>query len=692
MAQSGKLAEPIKIGQIELKNRMVMLVGNSSGGSGEQLIAHFSERAKGGAGLLLVGGMSTFDLGMAATQYLSRKDLTEEEKRAMREEAFGLYDDKLIPWLRKFTTAMHDNGSKVGAQILMAYEWKRDWKTNRDAPVEIVGASDVASHPSQGNSRALAVDEIHQIVEEFGDAAKRAREAGFDCVESHAGMGYFLNRFLSPRSNKRTDEYGGSIENRARILLELVESCQKKAGSDYPIIVRLSADDFMEDGNTLDHTKPISVLLERAGVAAIDVEAGWHECPVPMIQQWVRPGDFVYLADEIKKVVNIPVICGYRINDPILANNIVAEGKADLIGMARQLIADAEFPNKTLEGRFDEIRRCIACCRCLDLVRGGDHPGCSVNPRVAREVEYVMEPAAESKKVLVIGGGPAGMEAATAAALRGHKVTLADRGRRLGGSLLLAGVLNAELPNFVKYQEGQVRRLPIEVKLNTEVSPAFVEEVKPDVVILATGGMARTPEIPGVTRRNVLSGHDMLDAMIRTPRKEGLGQKLLWRLASSFLKYGYNPELIRKGLRFGFPFKKRVVIIGGGFGGCELADVLAEKGKEVTILEESPRLGYDVGMSTRWVVMQRLRRFGVNMEKNAKVVEITEKGVKALVDGSEKFFDADTVVLALPLEADDKFARELEGKGWNVNSIGDCADPGKVMEAVAAGFRAGYQV
>ena len=230
------------------------------------------------------------------------------------------------------------------------------------------------------------------------------------------------------------------------------------------------------------------------------------------------------------------------------------------------------------------------------------------------------------------------------------------------------------------------------MKLNTDVSAAFVEKVKPDVVILATGGMARTPEIPGVARRNVLSGHDMVEAMIRPPSKGGWGQRLLWRFASLFLKYAYNPGLIRWGLRFGFHFKKRVVIIGGGFAGCELADVLAEKGKEVTILEESPRLGYDVGMSTRWVVMMRLRRFGVSMEKNAKVVEITEKGVKALVDGSEKFFEADTVVLALPLEANDKLARELEGKGWSVHSIGDCADPGKVMEAVAAGFRAGYQV
>ena len=690
MTKLKNLFQPIKVGELELKNRIVMPCANASGGGGKHVISYYAERARGGAGLIIAGGMYPFDTGTVRTWYGGRNDVTEEERQAIRE--FALYGEELLPGLREFTKAIHDNGAKVAAQILMTYEWKRDWKTNKDGPTELVGASDGASAPRLGNARGVTVDEIHQIVEEYGDAARIACEAGFDAIEIHAGIGYFLSRFLSPHSNKRNDEYGGSIENRLRILLEVVESCRKKTGSDYPIIARISAEDFMEGGNTLEDTKPMAVALERAGIVAIDIETGWHECPVPMVQQWVPPGAFVYLAEEIKKVVSIPVMTAYRIHDPILADRIIAEGRADLVGMARALVADPELPNKAREGRFDEINYCIACCRCLDTAMGGECPSCAVNARVGREAVYIIEPAAESKKVLVIGSGPAGMEAARVAALRGHKVTLCDRGRRLGGSLLLAGIMNPELPKFLKYEAGQVRRLPIEVKLNTDVDAAFVERTKPDVVIVATGGVPPAFEIPGVHRDNVLVGHDMVEATIRPPRKGSVGQRTLWRLGSLALRYLNQPALIRGGLRFGFPFKKRVIIIGGGFAGCELADVLAERGKKVTILEESKRLGYDIGMTTRWVVMMRLRGFGVRMERNAKVVEITEKGVKAIVADSETFFEADTVALTMPLVANDKLAQELAEKGWLVYSVGDCAEPGRLMESVAAGFRAGNEI
>jgi len=256
----------------------------------------------------------------------------------------------------------------------------------------------------------------------------------------------------------------------------------------------------------------------------------------------------------------------------------------------------------------------------------------------------------------------------------------------------LAGVLDPEFHRFVKYQVGQVRKLPIDIRLGTDVTAAFVERMKPDEVILAAGGKPRTLEIPGVQRDNVLKSYDVLEAMIRPPKKGGIGQRLLWRLSSLFLRYLYNPALIRWGLRFGFPFKKRVVIIGGGFAGCELADTLAEKGRKVTILEESRRLGYDIGPVTRWVVMIRLRGFGVRMEKDAKVVEITEKGVKASIGDSETFIEADTVVIAIPLAVNDKLAQELKEKGWSIHSIGDCAEPARVREAVASGFRVGNEI
>jgi len=279
------------------------------------------------------------------------------------------------------------------------------------------------------------------------------------------------------------------------------------------------------------------------------------------------------------------------------------------------------------------------------------------------------------------------------AALRGHKVTLYDRGRRLGGSLLLACIMNPELPKFLKYQVNQVRKLPIDVRLNTEVDTDFVERMKPDVVIVATGGKPPTVEIPGIHLDNVLLSHDMLKAMVSPPRKGGALQRLLWRLGSLALRYIDRPALIRWGLRFGFPFRKRVVIIGGGFAGCELADILAERGKKLTLLEESKRLGFDIGITTRWVVLMRLWKFGVRMEKNARVVNIAEKAVEAIVADSETCFEADTVALTLPMETNDKLARELQEKGWTVRSVGDCAATGgRIMEAMASGFRAGYEI
>lgn len=257
----------------------------------------------------------------------------------------------------------------------------------------------------------------------------------------------------------------------------------------------------------------------------------------------------------------------------------------------------------------------------------------------------------------------------------------------------MAGIMNPELPKFLKYQTRQVRKLPIEVRLNTEVDASFVERMKPDVVLVAAGGIPPTSEIPGIHRENVLSSHDMLMAMIRAPRKGGALQRFMWRLGSLALRYLDQPAIIRWALRFSFPFKKRVVIIGGGFAGCELADVLAERGKELTLLEESKRLGFDIGITTRWVVLMRLWKSGVRMERSAKVVEITEKGVKAIVGDSEAFFEADTVALTLPLETNDKLAGELEERGWTVHSVGDCAATGgRIMEAMAAGFRAGYKI
>jgi 2,4-dienoyl-CoA reductase (NADPH2) len=329
----------------------------------------------------------------------------------------------------------------------------------------------------------------------------------------------------------------------------------------------------------------------------------------------------------------------------------------------------------------------------MDTAISGQCPSCAVNARVGREAIYNIEPAADRKRVLVIGGGPGGMEAARVAALRGHQVTLCDRYRRLGGSLLLACVMNPELPKFLKYQTLQVRKLPIDVRLNTTVDASFVDKMQPDAVVVATGGIPPQYDIPGAGGSNVLSSHDMLTAMLRPPSKGGMMQRLMWRFGSLALRYIDRPSLVRWALGLPFPFKKRVVIIGGGFAGCELADVLAERDKKVTLLEESRRLGFDIGITTRWVQLMRLWQSGVNMQRNAKVEQITDRGVRAIVEDDEQFFEADTVALTKPLEVNEHLAKELQDKGYKVYRVGDCAATGgRIMEAMAAGFRAGYEI
>ncbi|MCK4964087.1 MAG: FAD-dependent oxidoreductase, partial [Dehalococcoidia bacterium] len=475
--------------------------------------------------------------------------------------------------------------------------------------------------------------------------------AGFDAVELHCGIGYLISRFLSPCTNKRTDEYGGSLENRMRFLLEIIASSKRKAGSDYPLLCRISADEFMEGGHTLEDTKKLIPILEGEGVHCLDVGAGWHECRTPLVHMSVPRGAFVYLAEEIKKVAKIPVVAAYRINDPILADKIIAEGRADLIGMGRALIVDPELPNKAREGRLEEIRPCIACGHCLDVVMLGAPLACAVNPQVGKEAEYTSVPAKTPKKVFVIGGGPAGMEAAAGAAERGHQVTLFEKGDRLGGNLLLAAVPSYkwELSNLTNYLETQLRKSGAQISLNQEVTEETIAEGKPDVVVIATGAIPRIPDIPGIDGGNVVTALEVL---------------------------GGNKEV-----------GDRVVIVGGGMIGCEVAEHLAEKGKQVTILEMLERIGIDIGMTTRWVIMQRLRNAGIRMETKAKAEKLTDKGVVASRDGSTEFFAADSIVVAMGLVPQNELYRRLEAKGTKCYSIGDCNEAQKILQAIEDGHR-----
>ncbi|MFC2001483.1 FAD-dependent oxidoreductase [Chloroflexota bacterium] len=678
MPKTKRLFEPITVGKVELKNRLIML-GMTMGLANDykvndRLINFLSARARGGAGLVTLG--SAFPVDFCDT------------KPACHETPLGvgIWSDEFIPGLRNLAKAIHDNGARASCQVTLHYEWR----PSKKAPLEVVGPSDGPDILTAGKVRTLTIDEIHKLVEQFGEGVRRAREAGFDMVEFNVGMGYLINRFLSPYSNKRTDEYGGSLENRMRLILKIIDAARNKAGSDYTLMCRLSGDEFIEGGNTLEDVKKMVPLLEGAGVAAINLQAGWHESPRPLVQQWVPAGAFAYMAEEIKKVTTLPVVAAVRIDDPLLAEDIVASGKADLVGMARALLVDAELPNKAREGRLQDIRHCIACCRCLDNTVTGLPPECSINASL--DIEK-LEPAAKSKKVLVIGGGPAGMEAARVAAMRGHKVTLCEQGQRLGGLLILAAVLNDKLENLTKWLTRQVENLPIEIKMKTKVTSAVVESMKPDAVIIALGGEPIIPQVSGIDGDNVISGYDIKNMMNGIQPKKGI----LWSLGTILAKsLSGRPGTMRTLMGLNFPIKKKVAIIGGQFAGLELALILMEKGKNVRVTEESKRLGTDIGVVTRWIETQMLRKGGVKMETLAKLKEITGKGVKVIrEEDKEEFFEADTVLLALGLKENTTLAKELEGKAPAVYLIGDAAEGSgtkRIREAIATGFEIGGKI
>lgn len=647
MSRLKKLFEPIKVGSMELKNRIklpAITLGYTVDETVNQRLRDFyRERAKGGVALI---------------------GITVSPTRGYRSPLLGIYDDRFIPGLRELVEICHTHGVKVYAQMGVGYAWSFDGK-----PVELVSPSGicVTDHidppfllggPPRGTSssrRELKEHEILHMIEAYGDGARRARQIGFDAVELLSGVGYLTGQFMSPLTNKRTDRYGGSFENRMRFLLEAVKNVRRKAGSDYTIMARFSGQ-FMEDGFTLDDIKRLSQMLESAGVQALDITPGWHEDLVPMIIPSVPMGTWVYLAEEVKRVVKVPVVASTRISHLPLAEKILTEGKADMISIARALIADPELPNKAREGQLDEIRPCTACSHCFETMSEESGVVCSVNPRAGREGEYVMAPAARVKRVFVIGGGPAGMEAAVTAAQRGHQVTLFEKGKELGDQLATTALppYKEELNQLHRFLVSQVERNNVNIKLNAKATAEAIMGGEPDTVIVATGASPIIPNIPGVEKPKVITAPDAL----RQPTAVG----------------------------------ERVIVIGGGLVGCETAELLAQKGKKVTILEMLGRIANDVGIMTRRFLLRRLREAGIRMETDIKVEEITDEGVKAVRNDKPASFAGDTVVLALGMRANKELADELRGKVRELYLIGDCAEPRRITQAIGEGFETAWKV
>jgi 2,4-dienoyl-CoA reductase (NADPH2) len=622
-----KLFEPIEIGGVKVRNRIVMSAGEThfqapDGGATNRLLEFYRERAKGGIGLAIVGVAKIeehFVGGIAA------------------------HDDKYIPDLKKIADVFHQYDVKCALQLWHPgrYEISLDPDRQPVAPSPIPPPIFTRRVPKE-----LTKEEILRIEEEFAQAAVRAKKAGFDAVELMGSAGYLISQFFSPATNKRTDEYGGSIENRARFAVEIVQRIKEKCGTGYPVLIRIPGDEFIEGGNTVNEMKQIAKILEDAGVAAIDVMAGWHESPRPLTTMLVPRGGFAYLSAEIKKIVSVPVIIAHRINDPFTAEKILREGMADMVAMFRALLADPEFPNKAKDGRFDEIRVCVACNQgCFDRVFNGQPITCLVNPTVGREAEFRGLKADRKKKVVIVGGGPGGCMAAELLAKKGHEVILLEKTDKLGGQLNVASKspLAYEFAEVGKYFMSVLPRLGVKVCYDTEADASRVLAERPDVVIVATGASPLIPPIPGV--ENAVTAFDVLMDKVEVG--------------------------------------KRVIVIGGGGVGCNTAAKLADEGRDVTIVEMLPRIGQDIGITTRWTVLMYLRGKGVKMLTNKKAVEIKRNAVVVEDTQSKERSEipCDTVVLAVGTKPNDGLYDGLVGKVAEVYKIGDCLNPRKAIDA-----------
>ncbi len=636
------LFSPVEIGNVKIPNRLVVpaMVMNYCHGDGtatEKYIAYHEAKAKGGWGLIIT------------------EDYSVDPKGKGFPNIPGLWNDGQIESHSKLTKRIHDVGGKIFAQIYHA---------GRQTSRAFIGSQPVAPSPIpcprlQEVPHALEVNEIRDIVEEFGDCARRAKKAGFDGIEIHGAHGYLIAQFMSPYSNKRIDEYGGNLSNRMRFPLEIVSNVRSKAGSDFPVLFRISGDEMVPGGRTIEDTKTIAVMLEEVGVDGLHITAGVYGSAYAITPPAaVRHGWIVHFAEEVKKVVDIPVITVGRINDPLLAETIVAGKKADLVAMGRASLADPELPKKAAAGRFADINHCIGCLQgCIGMISRGQPATCLVNPTLGREEELRIRPADRKKRVFIAGAGPAGMEAAMVAGKRGHEVHLFEKADRLGGQFYTASIppSKGEIAGFIVWQKKQLEENRVSVHLNTEFTEETVIGQKPDVVVLATGSTPVTPHWPGVKRANVMTAHQVLEGRAEVGRS--------------------------------------VAIIGGGMVGSETANHLANHGKEVTLVEMLPEIAADVNVRSRPFLLKDLAEQNVKIYVNATVKEVLGDGLRIERGGrEEKIGPFDTVILAVGVESCNELRSKLEGKVARLITIGDALDPRKALEAIAEGYQAGLDV
>ena len=635
---------PLKIGTTEIKNRfivspMVMNYCTEDGMATEKYIAYHEEKAKGGWGLIVTEDYAVDPSGKGYSKIP------------------GLWRDDQIAGHRELTERVHAAGSKILAQIYHAGRQTQEWITG----CQPVAPSPIPCPIKKEMPRELTIAEIHKIVEQYGDAARRAQQAGFDGVQIHGAHGYLITQFMSSYSNKRTDEYGGCFANRMRFAVEIVENIRRKVGKDFIIDFKISGEEAVPEGMIIEDTKAAAILLEEAGVDSLNVSIGvyasWYTQVQPAVMGHGWIADF---AREIKSVVKIPVTTVGRINDPMIAESILRSGKADAIFMGRASLADPHLPNKAKKMDMAGIIRCTACLQgCTTQIDKACPGQCVVNPRTGRESEYDLSPAKQPKNVWVIGGGPAGAQVAIVAAWRGHKISLFEQSDRLGGAFYTASIppWKGEISTFLGWQKQELDKLGVDIKLNTKMTVDQIAKGKPDVVIVATGSKSTCPPIAGADQEFVQYATDLLNGKINV---EG-----------------------------------NIAIIGGGLVGGETANYLIQRGSTVSIYEMLPEIVGEEPDNMKHFLKKAFKEHNVDINVNTKVKSINKDMTLTFVDdkGRERTSAKyDSVLMAAGMESIDDISGGLKGFDGALYVIGDAQKTGNAMTAIQESYELGLRI
>lgn len=619
-----------KIGSLELKNRAIMApmsaaLGNPDGTVSEPLIAYLTARADGGVGMII-------------TEYC----FVTEEGRSSDHQISITGDDK-IPGLKKLVDAVHEHGSKICLQLQHG---------GRRSMVRVMAPSAIMKQTDRVTPYEMTTQDVYDLIDAFIAGAVRAKKAGFDMVEVHCSHGYLLNDFVSPSANRRTDEFGGGISGRAKAPVMIIEGIKKACGEDYPVSVRLNGDDMVSDGNLGRDSAALAMLMEEAGADLIDVSGGMNGVGYGIAPAAVKTGYNVEPAEEICRVVNIPVAVAGRINEPEYAESLLRKGDVEFITLGRALFADADFVKKAAEGREEEICPCVGCLqRCYGSYgHGGQFRGCMVNPFSMRETVLKLEPAETKKKVVVVGAGIAGMEAAWTAAARGHSVELFEQSAYPGGQFKIAAIPPHKqlLAGACVYYSNMCKKYGVNMHYNTKADRALIESCNPDVVVVATGGNPLVPGIPGLKDAGCIVNREIL----------------LGRIAPG----------------------NKALILGGGLQGAETADFMAEHGYQVTVIEMRDGIAVDDHPATQKLLLERLALNHVELITSATVKTVYPDGADYEKNGEVICLRGfDSVILAFGTRSDNVLVSELEGLNAEVVTIGDAAKAGNAVEAIYRG-------